>query len=159
MTIEFGQSEVSQITGISSVTLRDWRRRNLLDGIGTTNAAGRWCYRRGEIVTLASAKQIETLGIDLSRSIEIAVASRGIISERLRPPDKRLFEQHKFIASWPVESGQTRVGAPVGKLEAVQFNDLNRIVEYAGIGAIVIDIEKITQAMPKKIQDLFREAE
>ena len=140
---------------LSPDNLRDWRRRGMLDNFGRVDAVGRWTYRKGDVVALAAAKLIEGLGVDLSRAIEIADKTRVLIVDGLRGKEP----EYRFIAAWPVETGQANMsGIPAGRLESIQLNDLNRISEYVGIGASVIDIEKIVQAMPDGVKALFGDA-
>ncbi|KRS16549.1 hypothetical protein [Roseovarius indicus] len=52
------QSMVSHLSGIKNDVLRDWRRRQILDGVGEQNDSRRWQYSLHETVELAIVREL-----------------------------------------------------------------------------------------------------
>ena len=157
-TMEFTPQQAEQFTNLSRDMLRDWRRRGLLQDIGSQSKTGRWTYALGDLIALAAAKTIESLGVDLYRALEIGSKARAGIADWARSkPLSENISKCPFLACWPIETGKklTRYGVREGEVEMLLVDDLNAIPKFAGFGAIVIDLRKVAFELPEALRELL----
>lgn len=63
--IRLAPAAIERLIGISPDSLRDWRRRNVFDDIGTRDISGRWIFSALDALKLGVAKALADRGIDL----------------------------------------------------------------------------------------------
>lgn len=163
MTRTFSPSEIQEMTGIPPESLRDWRRRGFLGGVGhihlpdgkTTSriedavAAGvarpTWIYMLGDVVVLAIAKSLGTLTNDLFAQIHLATEITPHVVEfaNKREQVPGLVDS-RFVVAWREEE----FGA---SFKCVRFNDLNNVTHYGVARAILIDLQKEAEALPLRL--------
>ncbi|MGE0409155.1 MAG: hypothetical protein AB7P23_07820 [Amphiplicatus sp.] len=73
--------EIELITGLGSETLREWRRRELLDDIGRQPGGAAWSYSLSEAVRLAIAKLCVDAGLSVSQALKVGDWATGPVRE------------------------------------------------------------------------------
>lgn len=161
MTKTFSPSEIQEIIGITPESLRDWRRRGFLGGVGhivlpngritsktdDALAAGvsrpTWVYALGDVVVLAIARSLGTLTIDLFAQVQLAMqVAPHIVEFANKGKQLPALVDNQFAAAW---RGLDRDA----DFQVVRFNDLNRIITYGVAHAILIDMKKEADNLPE----------
>ncbi|SCW56463.1 hypothetical protein [Ancylobacter rudongensis] len=166
----FSPQQIRELTGITPETLRDWRHRGLLTGFGVVpleNGWTRdlekikqlkrptWLYLRGEVTTLALAKSLTTLRVELSAALHIASLLNLYVIAWL-VESYGAYRDMPYAIAWPEEDGHpSPIGIEPGKFGVVRLDDLNRIPAYAGGKALVFDLKKLALDLPEPLRDLL----
>lgn len=58
-------ARIAEITGLSTDSQRDWRRRGVINGIGVQQPNGRWLYDSFDALMLYTMRQLAASSIDL----------------------------------------------------------------------------------------------
>jgi hypothetical protein len=82
------------LAGVSTDNVRDWRRRDLINGIGVSNpdsltGRGHWRYSLGDLVSLAVVGWFARRGNDLTDAAAISVWLRPPLVAFARSPENR----------------------------------------------------------------------
>jgi len=71
----YSSSQITTLTGghITPEHLRDWRRRKMLDKLGTLQPDGKnWGYRIGDVICFAITAELQKQGIWVTQALETA---------------------------------------------------------------------------------------
>jgi hypothetical protein len=170
----FSPQQIRELTGITPETLRDWRHRGLLANFGVVPLEGgwtrdpekikhlkrpTWMYLRGDLTTLALAKSLTTLRIELSAALEIASKLNVYVVAWL-VESYADYRDMPYAVAWPEADGYySPIAIEVGKFGLVRLNDLTRIPTYVGSKAIFLDLKKLAFEFPEPLRLLLAEEE
>ncbi|RTL84618.1 MAG: hypothetical protein EKK29_13270 [Hyphomicrobiales bacterium] len=170
----FTPKEVEEFTGTAPETLRDWRRRKIflggvipLPGGGWTGnpedpalgviARQTWAYREGDLIAIAVAKQLAATGVDLASALKIGGAI--VINIKAWASGDPFYSQYRnprFLIAWPATEGVIIQPVPIGELQFIRLEDLNRIPEFMGANALLVDLKKTSEKLPAALRELLK---
>jgi hypothetical protein len=180
----FTPAEVSDLIGVSPENLRDWRRRGLIDSLGalatptgwTTDpddpalAGSRratWGYRLGDVTALATARQLQDMGLDLSSSLQVAEQLTNIMLVRAFPgwaaehamPSWVSAAKTDFVAALQGRDtdGIGDMALPVDRYTVLQITDLAMLPQWIGTKALVLNVKRLAEQWPEGVKALFSE--
>ncbi len=158
-------SEIEEVTGFTPDILRDWRRRGFLKRIGqialpdgsVTSDVERareagiarpaWQYALGDAVLLSLARSFSDLTIDIETQLTIAeFAAPHVVEFAMKSELVPSLIDRRFLAVWRGVDGA---------IQAMRFNDLNRLVDHSITRAIVIDMHREASHLPEKLIHLL----
>lgn len=148
MTPTLTPAAVELHAGIGVDNLRDWRRRKLLDGIGTCAATGRWTYSVADVVALAVARELLDQGVALTLAIRTALASATSVSAWLMPTASETvmaLRENRFTLAF-MDDGQP---------QALLFRDFRNIDVMKLPVAVTVDSMHMADRLRPRLGDLF----
>lgn len=149
----FEPNEVSTIAGLTPDKLRDWRRRNLLDDVGTELANGRWVYSFGDVSLLAISGWLLKAGFvsDLKPALRIAARINAVVWNFIAEPD------HSEIVE---RSGRYFMVLPEGSIEqrwTIAFPTAEALRGYPA--ATVIDCKVLAETLSPSLRAMIEQRE
>ncbi|MER8491157.1 hypothetical protein NKH53_23245 [Mesorhizobium australicum] len=147
---------VAKHLGHSPDVFRDWRRRGLLEDVGTLKGNGKWKYSYGDLVRLAIANFLiaRRITVDLRDALQVAGAAVPYVIARLRPEDwPQQFRAHfeiGYLAAWVNRDG-----------DALQIEYFHSIANFKFNvpGHLVINFDSLAAEMRGQLSDLPQQRE
>lgn len=148
----FSQSDASRLSGVPQDVLRDWRRREFLDGLGEQGENGRWSYSFHEIILLAIVRALEDNRQPISILIFMAHhLSMSVINE-FRKSDEYISFARANSAFW----FNWADGHMMAPMAVHSLDDIDHIPS-PNPQVILVNTAKLAQAMPDGIKLLLGE--
>ncbi len=153
---ELSPSQIAKFAGVSPDTLRDWRHRGYIDGLGTLQENGRWKYDWLDALILFVYSEVSKCGLDISSVREWAdpiakhVTFRKLNQLGYAPQMERYFRFSKhaeFRTRHPSNPQDRWVGQPFENIETVS-------PKVPAI--IVVDCEDLANRLPEAFDEVFR---
>lgn len=149
---EITPARIEQLTGIPPEHLRDWRRRGFLEGVGVQADTGRWHYRFGDILLLASVNFMVSrrLVSDMKDAFHIAGTVNPYLFAWLNRDDEHgaKWRETRFAAAW--------VNAEGSPPQVELFRDFEAIQSFAMPGYVVLDLKLIAENMAGDMANSYR---
>jgi hypothetical protein len=168
--------EISEFAGIPAESLRDWRRRGMIDGFGaillpdgsTTSdpdhpvvlklSRPQWTYSLGDMTALAIARHLNaSLGLDLKFALHLAADINpkvlAWIPGAFSAATAKRYREPRFVIAWPSDRGDNPSGVPIGQMARIAVSDLNRITAYAGALSVCIDCKELASELPQALRE------
>ena len=158
--------DLEPLCGFHASMLKEWRRLDMLEGIGERHGNGRWQYTLREAVQLSICNSLRLAGLPGYIAIKVA---QDIHDDALKaagfygPKKKPGFE---LIAIWNTEGpqgyprdynqGEVSRYFPWSSYPAGSWEEIMRFIDAPA--PIVVDLHKICVAMPAPLKDALREA-
>lgn len=153
---QFAPSEVEFYSGVDTVRLRDWRRKGYLEGYGFQNPAGRWRYSLSECISLSLMRVLEWNGQPFARLAFISEALSLTLINAVRGWGVEGLPGERFFVFWPEDVGNPEVTRPGFGIQYLSTNDLAEIVNAGAPQAIVVDVERLAEALPEPLLGAIR---
>ncbi len=169
MTRIFRPHEVVALTGISSLGLRDRRRRGLLHGTGIYVLAGRrwtedpnhpdiggrpnWGFSREDVLVLIISDYLTGHGFDLKAATPIAVRILPKVLAcfgGLSSPGGEASPESPLAVAWEDRHGELHVEG---------FADLANLARFPTPVAFLIDSRVVAERLRNRIADVMEEAD
>lgn len=153
MRCQYSLQEIQERTGIDPENLRDWRRRGLLEGVGTLQENGRWSYRVGDVLLLAIAVHlVRQSGLHLAHALKIAAFANPPLWCRASHEAGRYADQQRairFLVAWSNEEN--------GVVQVEWIRDLNNIPAFGQAHSHLIDLDALAKSLSPIISRLAAE--
>lgn len=151
---DFSQAVTSRLSGVSLDVMRDWRKRELLDGVGEQTDTGRWVYSFDEIVILSIVRVIEGCGQPIRTMIYMA--DRLSLFVLARFSDDEIFAPYRNRdAKFPLAMNG-EVSARFSPLAPP--DDLGAIFAEHPL-AIEVNVAKLIDMLPAEVKNLLDDRE
>ena len=148
-----GPKDMQPLCGFDASMLKEWRRLDLLEGIGKLESNGRWKYSVREAVMLAICNSLRLANLPGYVAIKVA---KDIHDDVLKTADfygSNVEPDFKLLAIWNNEaSGQNpqfqgfSQYPPWETYAADDFEEIYRFIQAPA--PIVVDLHKIAKAFP-----------
>ena len=154
---ELSPSDIETLTGLSPATLRDWRHRGYIEGLGTIQTNGRWKYDWLDALILFVYREVSECGMDIStvrlwaEHVARLVTYRKLmrLGYRISHPRYYQFSKHREFAKnyyGEIESGEKWAGYPVEELGA----------QTPPVPAsVLIDCEDLSSRLPSGFDEVY----
>lgn len=152
-----GPKDMQPLCGFDASMLKEWRRLELLEGIGNLEGNGRWKYSVREAVILAICNSLRLGNLPGNVAIKVAKDIQDDVLKTAGFYGLRVQPDFKFLAIWNNEaSGQHPQFAGSSThfpWETYAANDFEEIYHFIQAPApIVVDLHKITKAFPDALK-------
>lgn len=149
----FGQATTSTMSGVSQEVLRDWRRRDFLNGIGEQGENSRWRYSFDEILLLAIARVLDGCGQPVRQLIYMADRLRFFVLAHYRPDEEIFAAFADKDGKFPLDqnghvSARFSPLAPPDSVEEI-------FAEHPL--AILVNTRRLVESLPEDINLMLRE--
>jgi hypothetical protein len=147
----FPPAQVAELSGVSVDSLRDWRRRNILEGFGAVQANGRWLYSATEILTFAIARVLELNGQSIIYALWMAHECVLQVINKIRPiADYQNFAQD-YVIFWLDKAGTPWIRTADFELQFLPTNNLADIVKTKAPSVFVVDTQNVAEALKPEL--------
>lgn len=139
MNDRISQSRAASAAGINANTLRDWRRRGLIDDVGVQGETSRWTYSKQDIVHLALIHFLDVKAeMSLKKATLVAAHCAAHVLELLegRPAP-----------------GYFHVGKGVGRFDVqVMLSDsAEHLAERGFLSVETFDLDVLAESLPSTL--------
>lgn len=147
---DLSPSQVAQLSGISVDKIRDWRRRGLIEELGSF-AGNKWQYSLLDASVFACAAVLNQSGYSLDRCLLIARMMRQPVYARLgqRSISEIALNKRFWIFSFTSEKKTP---------DFWLVENLEEIPEVPSSSFIVVDNDQLTQELPKTFLSAYQSA-
>jgi len=158
-----GPKDLEPLCGFDASTLKEWRRLELLEGIGEQSGNSRWKYSLREAVTLAICNSLRMAGLPGYVAIKVAKNVHDDVLKAAGFYGRRTTPDFELLAIWNNEASGANpqfvglsVHQPWETYRATEYEEIKRYISAPA--PIVADLHKLCVAFPDPLKRALAEA-